>query len=49
VALTQDTRTRTHRRAISEVGKWINYVTNNRFLTISADLSNSINVRTCAL
>lgn len=37
------------RRAISEVGKWINYVTNNRFLTISADLSNSINVEACSL
>jgi hypothetical protein len=31
------------------VGKWINYVTNNRFLTISADLSNSINVEACSL
>jgi len=37
------------RRAISEVGKWLNYVTNNRFLTISADLSNSINVEACSL
>ena len=32
------------RRAISEVVKWLNHVTNNRFLTISADLSSSINV-----
>eukprot|EP01101_Sappina_pedata_P006723 TRINITY_DN3424_c0_g1_i1.p1 TRINITY_DN3424_c0_g1~~TRINITY_DN3424_c0_g1_i1.p1 ORF type:complete len:849 (+),score=445.83 TRINITY_DN3424_c0_g1_i1:510-3056(+) len=32
------------RRATSEVGKWINYVTNNRWVTIAADLSNSINV-----
>eukprot|EP01087_Luapelamoeba_hula_P011908 TRINITY_DN3300_c0_g1_i1.p1 TRINITY_DN3300_c0_g1~~TRINITY_DN3300_c0_g1_i1.p1 ORF type:complete len:869 (-),score=151.33 TRINITY_DN3300_c0_g1_i1:25-2589(-) len=32
------------RRAISEVGKWINYVTNNRMLTIAADLSHSINM-----
>ena len=32
------------RRAISEVIKWMNHVTNNRFLTVSADLSNSINV-----
>ncbi len=32
------------RRAISEIGKWLNYVTDNRFLTIAADLSGSINV-----
>src|SRR5579862_9785443 len=32
------------RRAISEVIKWLNYVTGNRFLTLSADLSESINV-----
>ena len=32
------------RRAISEVVKWMNHVTDNRFLTISADLSSSINV-----
>ncbi len=32
------------RRAISEVVKWMNHVTDNRFLTLSADLSNSINV-----
>jgi transketolase len=32
------------RRAISEVIKWMNYVTDNRFLTFAADLSESINV-----
>jgi len=32
------------RRAISEIIKWINYVTDNRFLTFAADLSGSINV-----
>ena len=32
------------RRAISEVIKWMNHVTGNRFLTLSADLSSSINV-----
>ena len=32
------------RRAISEVIKWANHVTGNRFITVSADLSNSINV-----
>jgi transketolase len=32
------------RRAISEIIKWMNYVTNNRFLTLAADLSESINV-----
>ena len=32
------------RRAISEIGKWANYVTGNRFMTIAADLSGSINV-----
>ena len=32
------------RRAISEVVKWMNHVTDNRFLTLSADLSSSINV-----
>ncbi|MCU1330554.1 MAG: putative transketolase, partial [Bryobacterales bacterium] len=32
------------RRAISEVIKWLNYVTGNRFLTLAADLSESINV-----
>ncbi|MBN1686018.1 MAG: hypothetical protein JW852_05155 [Spirochaetales bacterium] len=32
------------RRAISEIIKWMNYVTENRFLTIAADLAESINV-----
>jgi transketolase len=32
------------RRAISEIVKWMNYVTGNRFVTIAADLSESINV-----
>ena len=32
------------RRAISEIIKWINYVTDNRFITFAADLSGSINV-----
>ncbi len=32
------------RRAISEVGRWMNYVTGGRFLTMAADLSGSINV-----
>ncbi len=32
------------RRGISEIIKWMNYVTDNRFFTIAADLSESINV-----
>ena len=32
------------RRAISEVGRWMNYVTDGRFVTMAADLSGSINV-----
>ena len=32
------------RRAISEIIKWMNYVTDNRFITVAADLSDSINV-----
>src|SRR5205823_1522721 len=32
------------RRAISEILKWMNYVTDNRFITLAADLSESINV-----
>lgn len=32
------------RRAISEFIKWLNYVTDNRFITLAADLSESINV-----
>lgn len=32
------------RRGISEILKWMNYVTGNRFLTLAADLSESINL-----
>src|SRR5579871_2184726 len=32
------------RPGISEIIKWVNYVTDNRFLTLAADLSESINV-----
>ncbi|MFQ6026362.1 MAG: hypothetical protein ACE5Q6_02480 [Dehalococcoidia bacterium] len=32
------------RRGISEIIKWMNYVTENRFITIAADLAESINV-----
>jgi transketolase len=32
------------RRGISEIIKWMNYVTDNRFMTLAADLSESINV-----
>jgi transketolase len=32
------------RRGISEILKWMNYVTGNRFLTVAADLSESINL-----
>jgi len=32
------------RRAISEIIKWMNYVTDNRFIVIAADLFDSINV-----
>ncbi len=32
------------RRAISEIGAWLNYVTEGRFMTMAADLSGSINV-----
>ncbi len=32
------------RRVISEIGKWINYVTGNRLYTMAADLSHSINM-----
>jgi transketolase len=35
------------RRAISELGAYLNYVTDNRFLTLAADLSGSINVEKC--
>ena len=37
------------RRAISEIFKWMNYVTDNRFITIAADLAESINVENAAL
>jgi len=32
------------RRAVSEIIKWMNYVTDNRFITLAADLSESINI-----
>ncbi|HXJ79946.1 MAG TPA: hypothetical protein VMS64_14835 [Candidatus Methylomirabilis sp.] len=32
------------RRGISEIVKWLNYVTDNRMLTLAADLSESINL-----
>ncbi|MDP6666934.1 MAG: hypothetical protein QF357_06000 [Dehalococcoidia bacterium] len=32
------------RRAISEIIKWVNYVTDNRFVIVAADLADSINV-----
>jgi len=32
------------RRAISEVGAWLNHVTGHRFFTVAADLSDSINL-----
>jgi transketolase len=32
------------RRAISEIFKWLNFVTNNRMFTLAADLSESINL-----
>jgi len=35
------------RGAISEIGKWMNYVTEGRFLTVAADLSSSINAEGC--
>ena len=37
------------RRAISEIIKWMNYVTENRFITVAADLFESINVQHGAL
>ena len=37
------------RRAVSEIVKWMNYVTDNRFITLAADLSESINVEHGAL
>ena len=37
------------RRAVSEIGAWLNYVTGGRFLTMAADLSGSINVENANL
>ncbi len=37
------------RRAISEIFKWANHVTDNRFVAIAADLAESINVQHSAL
>ena len=37
------------RRAISEIVKWMNYVTDNRFYTVAADLSDSINIENGSL
>ena len=37
------------RRAVSEIGAWLNYVTNGRFLTMAADVSGSINVENANL
>ena len=35
---------RAHAAAISEIIKWLNYVTDNRALTLAADLSESVNL-----
>ena len=32
------------RRAVSEIGAWLNFVTEGRFMTMAADLSGSINI-----
>jgi len=37
------------RRAISEIMKWLNYVTDNRMLSVAADLSESVNLEHGAL
>ena len=37
------------RRAISEIVKWMNYVTDNRFVIVAADLADSINVENGSL
>jgi hypothetical protein len=37
------------RRAISEITKWVNYVTDNRLVLLAADLADSINVEKGAL
>ena len=42
-------RVRGTRRGISEIIKWMNYVTDNRLITVAADLSDSINVEGGAL
>ena len=37
------------RRAISEIGAWLNFVTDGRFMTMAADLSGSINLENANL
>ena len=37
------------RRAVSEIGAWLNYVTEGRFMTMAADLSGSINIENANL
>ena len=37
------------RRAVSEIGAWLNYVTKGRFMTMAADLSGSINLENANL
>ncbi len=37
------------RRAVSEIGAWLNYVTDGRFMTMAADLSGSINIENASL
>ena len=37
------------RRAVSEIGAWLNYVTDGRFMTMAADLSGSINIENANL
>ena len=37
------------RRAISEIIKWMNYVTDNRFVIVAADLAESININNGSL
>ncbi|MAG35956.1 MAG: hypothetical protein CL878_06900 [Dehalococcoidia bacterium] len=41
--------TRGTRRAISEVIKWMNFVTGNRFVSLAADLADSINIENGSL
>ncbi len=45
----QPGRVRGARRAISEIFKWMNYVTDNRLITLAADLADSINVENGAI